>query len=252
MRWRSTSGEVLLGVEALHDHAGAAEAHRRRHRGLRCRVVQRRRRQVGHALAEAEHLLDEAHQRQAVAGRDVGQRAQDPLRPAGRARAVEHRRAELLVVDRRRRERGDGVVVGLERPDRRVGVDAAGTTSTFGVCVAASTATSALATEVKKHLGLAVVDDVGDLVGRQVRVDAREVQAAALGRALQLEVAQVVLQEHRHVVALDQAGGAEQVGEAVAVGLVLGERQLLARRLHEQRHLIGMLWHVPRGTCRRP
>ena len=49
-------GEVLLGVEALHDHRRRAEAQRARHRRLRGRVVDRRRRQVHHPLAHAEHV----------------------------------------------------------------------------------------------------------------------------------------------------------------------------------------------------
>ena len=48
---------------------------------------------------------------------------------------------------------------------------------------------------------LAVVDDVGDLVRREVRVDARVVEAGALGAALALEHPRVVLEEERDVVA---------------------------------------------------
>jgi len=55
------------------------------------------------------------------------------------------------------------------------------------------------------------------------------------------------------MVAALQAGGPEQVGEAVAVGLVLGEGQLLARRRHDQRRLVWMgLGMIPRVHARRP
>ena len=77
--------------------------------------------------------------------------------------------------------------------------------------------------------GVAVLEDVGDLLGGQVRVDARVVEPGALGGGHRLEVPEVVLHEERDVVAAAQPGVAVQVGEPVGVRLELGERQRLAR-----------------------
>ena len=244
-------GEELLRIEALHDHRRGAEAQGGGHRRLRCRVVDGRRRQVAHARAHREHVHHELHHRQRLGRVDLGKRAQDPLRTARRAGRVQHRRAELLVVDRRRRVLGDGCVIGPERTDLPVGVDAEEHLDLRRLrhCRLGDLD---LGHRRDEHPGIAVVDDVGDLVGRQVRVDARVVEARALGGGHRLEVAQVVLDEHRHVVAAAQPGGPEEMGQAVGVGLELGERQ----RLTGGRPSPGPAGRdAPRrtspGTCRR-
>ena len=175
---------------------------------------------------EPEHPDDELHHGQRLAGMDVGQRPQDAFGTTGGARRVQHRRAEALV--------GDGLVGNSAMARlRRAGTDptrasmsTARKTSTFGVFVAASRATSSFAADGDEHLGVAVVDDVGDLVGGEVRVDARVVQAGSLGGRHRLEVAEVVLHEHRHVVAPHGARRPVQVSEAIGVRLELGERQM--------------------------
>ena len=64
--------QVLLGIEALHDDRRAAAADRQADRPLRRRVVERRGRQVDHALAVAPLVVQELHQRQRLAGRPSG------------------------------------------------------------------------------------------------------------------------------------------------------------------------------------
>jgi hypothetical protein len=82
---------------------------------------------------------------------------------------------------------------------------------------------------------------------REVGVDARVVEARALGGGHRLEVAQVVLHEQRHVVATTQADRAVDVGESVGVGLELGERQLLTGCRHDEGRTVGVLLGV--GGC---
>ena len=66
----------------------------------------------------------------------------------------------------------------------------------------------------------------------------------ALGGALGLEHAQVVLHEERDVVEALQADVAEEVREPVAPRLVLGVGDRLARRRHDEQRLVGMLLRV--------
>ena len=96
--------------------------------------------------------------------------------------------------------------------------------STFGHSAGSCIATVALGGRRHHDARLAVVDDVRDLVGREVRVDARVVEAGALGAALALEHPRVVLDEERDVVAALQALGAVQLGHPVGRGLVTGGR----------------------------
>ena len=56
--------QILFGIELLHDDDGAAVADRQRHRGLRRRMIQRRRRQIDHALAVVPEPVEEIEQRQ--------------------------------------------------------------------------------------------------------------------------------------------------------------------------------------------
>jgi hypothetical protein len=95
--------EVTLGVEALHDDDGAAGSYGEVDRGLRRRMIERRRRQIDHALAIVPEFVQEVEDRQVLYRRLFRQRPQNALRPAGGARRIEHRGADRLVCDRRRR-----------------------------------------------------------------------------------------------------------------------------------------------------
>ena len=99
-----------------------------------------------------------------------------------------------------------------------------------------------------EHLRLTVVDDVRHLLRRQVRVDAREVEAGALCATAGLEHARVVLHEERHVVESLQPQVTKQVRDAIAAALVLGEGDRLARGRHDDGRLIRMFGGVLRGV----
>ena len=66
-----------------------------------------------------------------------------------------------------------------------------------------------------EHLRVAVVEDVRDLVGVEVRVDAREEEARPLRGPARLEVLDAVLHEHRDVIAEAQPRVVEQLRELV-------------------------------------
>ena len=85
------------------------------------------------------------------------------------------------------------------------------------------------------HPGLAVVDDVGHLFGRQIGVDAGVVEAGPLGRPLEFEHAGIVLHEDGHVVEPSQSVGPEQLGQSVGSPLVLAECDDLTARGHDER-----------------
>jgi hypothetical protein len=109
--WRSQRSASNLSA----DDGGRTEADCRGDARLGRRVVQRRRVQERHALAQSEQELRELHDRERVARLAVEQGAKDPLGLPGGARRVEHRGSELLVVDGRRGERGERVGQRLER-----------------------------------------------------------------------------------------------------------------------------------------
>ncbi len=113
--------------------------------------------------------------------------------------------------------------------------------STSGHSAGSSRATSALAADVTTTRDCGVVDDVGHLFGRQVRVDRREVEPGTLGAPLGEEHGRVVLHEDRHVVLPAQTRFAQHVRHLVRSGLVLGEGQHAPRRCHDDGRLIGML-----------
>ena len=58
--------EITLRIEALHDDGGAAAADGEIDRGLRCRMIERRRREVDHAFAVVPELVQEIEQRQSA------------------------------------------------------------------------------------------------------------------------------------------------------------------------------------------
>ena len=175
--------EIMLGVELLHDDGGAADADGEIDGGLRRRMIERRRRQIDHALAVLPELVQEIEQRQLLRRRLLRQRPQDALRPAGRARRIEHRGAELFVGDRRRRAGPPSPRRGRRCGRSRLAPSATMQSSTFGQSVSASRATSSLRLRGDQKLRLAVGEDVGELARRQVRVDAGVVEARPLARA---------------------------------------------------------------------
>ena len=171
-----------------------------------------------------------------------GQRPHDALRSAGRAGRVEHRRAEPFVGDRGVGEVGNGggvvadpFVLGAtgivddqhQRDGRAVG-DRRQRHVTPGA-------------RRDQHLRFAVVEDVGQFVGREVGVDAGVVQTRPLAGPARFEVAVVVLHEDRVVIEPVQAVCSQQVGEPVAALLELSIRDRLAGRRHDEGRSVRVL-----------
>ena len=149
MRCSRDEIEELRGVELLHDHRRAAEPQRARDARLRRGVVERRRRQVGLPDAEPEHApARTASPAIAASGCTSGSGTQDALRLSGRARRVEHRRAELLVVDRLGRELGHRAARGLSKGASALSMSTMSHRSTFGHSAGSCIATSRFAAEV--------------------------------------------------------------------------------------------------------
>ena len=103
-----------------------------------------------------------------------------------------------------------------------------------GTPSSASRATSSFATRGDQDARLAVVDDVGELVRRQVRIDAGVIEPGPLAGAAGLEVAAVVLHEDRIVVEPLQPELAQQMRQAIAARLELAIGHGLAGRRHDE------------------
>ena len=83
-----------------------------------------------------------------------------------------------------------------------------------------------------EHLRVAVVEDVRDLVGVEVRVDAREEQPRPLRRPARLEVLDPVLHQDRDVIPEPQAHVPEQLRELVRTIIQLPVGNALPRSRH--------------------
>ncbi len=252
-------GQVMRWVEVLHDHHRAAVADGQADVGQRRRVVERCRRQVAHALLALPQLVQKAEQRQRLAGRGLGQRPQDALGPAGGARGIQHRRAQGFVGDRRVRagRHGAGVVghPGRARPALHASTaahhQAQGHLRAVGQGLARH---RQLVGRGDQQARFAVVEDVGQLVGLQVAIDAGVVQPAALTGDAGLHIAAVVLHEHGVVAQPLQAGATQQVRQAVAAGFQRAIGHGLAAAGHDEGgavgKFLGVCAGVHAGSCR--
>ena len=84
---------------------------------------------------------------------------------------------------------------------------------------------------------LAVVDDVGDLVGSEMPVDRRHPTAATEARAESLDELGTVAAEERYADTRPHAGAPQHAREAIRVGVGLAERALAEVRAHG--HALG-------------
>jgi hypothetical protein len=91
-----------------------------------------------------------------------------------------------------------------------------------------------LADRRDQHLGLAVVQDVGQLVCGQKRIDAGAVKPRSLAGTAGLEIAGIVFHEHRVVVEPLEALPAQQMGESIGAGVVFGIGHRFAARRHDE------------------
>ena len=102
--------------------------------------------------------------------------------------------------------------------------------------------------------GVAVLDDVGHLLGGEVGVDRRVVEAGALGRPADLEEAGLVLDQEGDVVTEAEAGVLPHPGQPAGALLQLGVGDDLARAGHDDRRVVGTLLGMdsgPHGPNRR-
>ena len=118
--------QARAGLEAVHDHRGPAQAVHGHREAQRCRVIQRRGREVDRVLVEAVQAPEEPHDRRRRADRIERQADRDRLGASGRAGRVEEVRALALVIERRRRHGGDEVVIGIEAGHARIDRDPRG------------------------------------------------------------------------------------------------------------------------------
>ncbi len=231
--------EVLLGIEVLHRHDGAADLLRGHAEAERSCMVEGRRRQVDALVLHAEQQRE---QRRHTVGRclqrQAHERAGDALGLAGGARRVQHVGAGHPRLGQRRGglrqhrrlvalvTRHGAVEHQPQRHARRVGDDLAGLVGLV----------------LRRHVDLcrAVVDDVRELAAREA-ARARGVHRAGVVAAPDdLHVAVVVLHADRHVVARLHARGAQQVAHAVGGGIELGEGLGEAAAAHDDGGLVGL------------
>ncbi len=159
--------EILERVESLHDHHGPTLANREPHRRLRGRVVQRRRGQEHHVFSVFPQVVEEGEERESDAGRFVGEWTNDALWSPSCARRIEHGRAQPLVSHRCGRLMSHCVCVVDHRWRKVVAID-----NDHGANPRALSRCGQghvqLRPRREENLRVAVVEDVGDLVGGQI------------------------------------------------------------------------------------
>ena len=210
-------GQARFRVEVVHGDDGAAEAlHGRRPTGRRG-VVEGRGAQVHRALGHPEEPAHQGAEPVRRPERRADRRRLDALRPAGGAGRVEHPAAFGLVVDRSRGLRGEHGLVVVEARDLTADREPQGARllPDVGHCVGD-------AGRHHERLGAAVVDDVVHLVGGQVPVHRRDVEARVHRAPEHLEVLEPVVHHDRDVIAGVQACAAYRVRQAAGAFVELG------------------------------
>ena len=231
----------LLGVEVLHDHRGAAEAHHRHVEAQRRGVIERRGREVDRVGTEAVERRRDVEQRRWRVDRLVEQLGLDALRPPGGARGIEHVAPGALVGEARRRLRGQRVFPGFV-PDQHTAHRVAMPQGRVPAEQRGGLAGEAGGDD--EQLCAAVADDVLGFRRRQARAHGGEEQPGALRRPENLEIACVVVEQQRDRVAALEAEAAEQLRALVGARFELAVGHDLAR----VRHSVGGLFGVAAGV----
>ena len=219
--------ERLLGIEVLHRDHGAAEAHRAHRIEQRRRVIQRRGRQVDGVAVHPPHRRHHPHLDRLLPDALARDLVLHALRPPRRPRRIQHPRALELLVERHRRipvARGRVGLVAVDDARRRPSA----ASSPRGILSTSSRRDIAQRVRDDEHLRVAVVEDVRDLVGVEMRVDAREEQPRALRRPTRLEVLDPVLHQNRDVIPEPQPRVQEQLRELIRAIVQLRVRDRLA------------------------
>ncbi len=226
----------LFGIEVLHDHRGAAEAHHGHVEAQGGCVIQRRGRKVDRVAAQAVQLGRDHHERARRVDRFVEQFGLHTLGPPRSAGGIEHVPPGGLVRDSRRRLRiSRGLPGGMARQHavhRVARANRGAADQQFG-------GSRGEARRDDQHLGPAVGEDVLGLLCRKARAHRGEKEARALRREADLEVAGVVVHHQRDRVAALQAEAAEKVRALVGAGLELPVGHGLAGARHDVSGLVG-------------
>ena len=233
-------------VEPLHDDDCPAPPDRTPDAGQRRRVVERRGREVNLPLAKTPEIEPRGEQRQWFGGRPVGQRTQHALRPAGCAGGKEHGCAQRLVGNSARRTVGRGLAeIAHARPFAGSVDDE--TEFHLGAIDQRRQRDIALRLRCDEHLRQTVVDDICELGRRQIRIDAGVVEPRALAGRTALDEPRMVLHEDRIVVESSEAGGAQEMRQAIAARLQFPVSERFARAAHDDRRLVGARLSVRPG-----
>ncbi len=213
----------LFGVELLEQDHRAAQRQDRHREGICARMVHRCRNDEIHARL---HAIPIDHQWQVLArlavGR-IGKRVLDPLWLTGGARGIDHRHADTGIGDHLGWHRRHGLFPTLQaRQIAAHGIDMLDPGAHSRDI--RSEFRAVLGSRVDHgHARLAVVDDVGGLVGIETRGDRHQIKPAALRTAIDLEKLDGVADQRRHRVAALQAKFAEQLCGAVRLRFKLAE-----------------------------
>ena len=207
----------------------------------RSRVIERRRRQIDAVGRHAAHVGAQDFEKRIRHVDPVAlEILLDALRPAGGAGRIQHVVARHFIRDRRRRLRDRFLVPGAE--------------AGLGLVHHVEQRSAGLADQAldllgafrrgDEDLGAAILDDVGDLVLRQVAADRGVVETRALRRPADFHEGEAVFHQERDVVAGLQAERAEQMRALVRelVELAIGDR------LAGAGHLVGDLVRVGAGV----
>ena len=233
--------QKFLSVEMLHDDGGAAERDRHHVEAERCRVIQRRRRQVDAVGRHAAHVGAENSQECVrYVDRIAFEILLDALRPSGGAGRIQHVIARHFIRYRAGRLPGSFPVKGTE--------------ARLGLVHHVEQRAIRLADETPDLFGAfrrgdedfctAVFQDVGDLILRQVAADRGVVEACALRRPADFHEGEAIFHQQRDVVAGLQPQRAEQMRALVRelVEFAIGDR------LAGPGHLVGDLVRVNAGV----
>jgi hypothetical protein len=200
-------------------------------------MIERRRRQIGHAVATAPRPQKEVDNRQMLRPRVFRQRPQNPFRAARRAGGIEHRGAEGFAGNRRvgkfihRRIEIDDPVAVAGTVDNEAAFDP----RALRQCLQRDLA---LRRRGEEDLRLAVVENVGRFARRQIRIDAGIIEARAFAGAAAFGIAGVVLHEDRVVVEPFEAVRPQKMGEPVAAPVELGISDGFAALRHDDGRLV--------------
>ena len=201
--------QKFLGVEGFHDHGRAAENGHHHVEAQRSGMVERGRREVDAVRIHAAHVgAQNPQERIRHVDRAALERLLDALGTAGGAGRIKHVIARDFVRDRRGRLRTRLLVPGAEAGQRFVQheesrlIRRAGD-EPFDVLGAFRRGND--------DLGAAILDDIGDLILREVAADRGVVEPAALRGPAYLHERQPVLDQKGDVVAGFQPERPEQM-----------------------------------------